>query len=35
MRTDLAPRMTELTGEVAKIYTEHFTEQELKDLLTF
>jgi hypothetical protein len=35
MRADLAPRMAELTGEVAKIYTEHFTEQELKELLAF
>ena len=35
MRTDLAPRMSELTGEVAKLYTEHFTEKELKDLLAF
>jgi hypothetical protein len=35
MRADLAPRMVELTGEVAKIYTEHFTEQELKELLAF
>jgi hypothetical protein len=35
MRTDLAPRMAELTGEVAKIYAAHFTEPELKELLVF
>ena len=35
MRADLAPRLTELAAEVAKIYAEHFTEQELKDLLAF
>lgn len=35
MRTDLAPRLNELNAEVAKIYAEHFTEQELKDLLAF
>jgi hypothetical protein len=31
----LAPRLSELSGQVAKIYAEHFTEQELKDLLAF
>ena len=35
MRADLAPRMNELTDEVAKIYADHFTEQELKDLVVF
>jgi len=35
MRADLAPRMAELTGEVAKIYAAHFTEPELKELLVF
>ena len=35
MRTDLAPRLNELYTESAKIYAEHFTEQELKDLVTF
>ena len=35
MRADLAPRMAQLTGEVAKIYAENFTEQELKELLAF
>jgi len=35
MRSDLAQRMGELTGQIAKIYAERFTEQELKDLLVF
>jgi hypothetical protein len=35
MRAELTPRLVELTSEVAKIYAEHFTEQELKDLLAF
>jgi hypothetical protein len=35
MRNDLAPRMSELSSEVAQIYARHFTEQELKDLLVF
>ena len=35
MRADLAPRLNELYAEVAKIYAEHFTEQELKELLAF
>jgi hypothetical protein len=35
LRTDLAPRFDELTNEVAKLYATHFTEPELKDLLTF
>lgn len=35
MRKDLAPRMSELSGEVAKLYTERFTEAELKELLAF
>jgi uncharacterized protein len=29
------PRVTELVDATAKIYATHFTEQELKDLLTF
>ena len=32
---DLAPRFDQLINEVTKIYATHFTEQELKDLLTF
>jgi hypothetical protein len=35
MRSDLAPRLGELSGQVAKNYAERFTEQELKDLLAF
>ena len=35
IRADLAPRLSELSAEVAKIYAERFTEQELKDLLAF
>ena len=35
MRTDLAPRFGELTSEVATLYTKHFTEAELKELLAF
>ena len=35
MRTDLAPRFSELTDEMAKLYATHFTEAELKQLLAF
>jgi hypothetical protein len=35
LRTDFAPRFSELTDEVAELYAEHFTEQELKDILAF
>lgn len=35
LRTDLAPRMSELTEEVARLYTADFSEQELKDILAF
>ena len=35
MRTDLAPRMVELTSEVAKLYALKFTESELKEILAF
>jgi hypothetical protein len=35
LRTDLAPRFTELTTEVATLYATHFTEAELKQILTF
>jgi len=35
MRTDLQPRFAELNDEVAKLYATNFTEQELKDILTF
>ncbi len=35
IRTDLQPRFSELTDEVAKLYASKFTEQELKDILVF
>lgn len=35
MRADLAPRLAELTAEVANIYAQQFSEQELKDLVAF
>jgi len=35
MRDDLAPRFSELTDEVAKLYASHFSEAELKQLLAF
>ncbi len=35
MRTDLAPRFSELTDEMAKLYATHFSEAELKQLLAF
>jgi hypothetical protein len=35
IRTDLQPRFSEVTDEVAKLYATSFTEQELKDILSF
>ena len=35
LRTDLQPRFAELTDEVARSYATNFTEQELKEILTF
>jgi hypothetical protein len=35
LRAELAPRQTELTDEVARLYAARFTEQELKDVLAF
>jgi hypothetical protein len=32
---DLAPRRAEMQQQIARIYAEHFTEQELKDALAF
>jgi len=32
---ELAPRKAEMQQEIARIYAEHFTEQELKDALAF
>jgi len=35
LRADLAPRFAEVTNEVALLYATHFTEDELKQILTF
>jgi uncharacterized protein len=35
LRTDLQPRFSELSDEVAKLYATNFSEQELKDILAF
>jgi uncharacterized protein len=35
LRNDLQPRFTELTDEVARLYATNFTDQELKEILTF
>jgi len=35
LRTDLAPRVSEINDEIAKAYASHFTEAELKELLAF
>ena len=35
LRTDLAPRMTEVNNEIAKAYASHFTESELREMLAF
>jgi hypothetical protein len=35
IRTEMQPRFSELTNEVAKLYASNFTEQELKDILAF
>jgi hypothetical protein len=35
LRTDLQPRVSEISDEVAKLYATAFTEQELKDILAF
>ena len=35
LRTDLAPKFSEITDEVANEYATHFTEQELKTILAF
>jgi hypothetical protein len=35
MRRDLAPRFTELGDEVALLYAQHFTDDELKNILNF
>jgi len=35
LRTELAPRLKEVTEEVAAAYASHFTEKEIKEILTF
>jgi len=35
LRTEFAPRKTEVMTEVARAYASHFTEQELKEILAF
>jgi hypothetical protein len=35
IRSDLQPRFSEISDEVAKLYASNFTEQELKDIVTF
>jgi len=35
IRTDLAPRFVDINNEVALLYAQHFTDQELKAILTF
>jgi uncharacterized protein len=35
IRTEMQPRFSEITDEVAKLYASNFTEQEMKDILTF
>ena len=35
MRADLQPRFSELVDEMAKMYADAFTQQELKDILNF
>lgn len=35
LRKEYEPRRAEILDELAKIYAQHFTEQELKDLVTF
>ena len=35
LRSDLQPRFSELTDEVARLYAKNFTELELKDILAF
>ena len=35
LRTDLQPRFSELSGEVARLYATNFTEQDLKAILAF
>jgi uncharacterized protein len=35
LRTEMAPRFSEVTDEVARLYASRFTDRELKDILVF
>jgi hypothetical protein len=35
LRSDMAPRLSELSDEVAKLYATNFTDQELKTIIAF
>ena len=35
LRTDFAPRLKEVTEEIATLYASRFTDKELKDIVTF
>jgi len=35
LRTEYQPRAAEIRDQIARLYTQHFNEQELKDILTF
>jgi hypothetical protein len=35
LRKEYAPRSVEIRDQIARLYTQHFNEQELKDILTF
>jgi hypothetical protein len=35
LRTEYTPRSVEIRDQIARLYTQHFNEQELKDILTF
>src|ERR1700758_26848 len=35
LRTEYQPRIAEMTNEIVRLYAQHFTEQELKDVVAF
>jgi len=35
LRTEYTPRQTQIRDQLARLYTQHYNEQELKDILTF
>jgi uncharacterized protein len=35
LRAEYSPRIADLAGEIARVYGQRFTEQELKDVLAF